>query len=226
MIRDCVTHSGNKHISDKLRSMLLDLKTNIDVLFESVEAIREQARSENFEDYEIDLLLKQFLKQFLNPRQIKWILVDQPRELIQKKISENLDSNVQNDDKNLPELAQPEVTDHDETIQLKDKKHTTQDLNLKLENDLINLDNSLTDKRHLKEKNKQLEAETRVLPSNDFPMLQGNTLTTKVVVSQLFREILGLKGSKMIYANILIDVSQNKFIKLEPIDDGGSKFKT
>jgi hypothetical protein len=226
MIRDCVTHSGNKHISDKLRSMLLDLKTNIDVLFESVEAIREQARSENFEDYEIDLLLKQFLKQFLNPRQIKWILVDQPRELIQKKISENLDSNVQNVDKNLPELAQPEVIDHDETIRLKDKKHTTQDLNLKLENDLINLDNSLTDKRHLKEKNKQLEAETRVLATNDTPKLQGNYLRTKVVVSQLFREILGLKGSKMIYANILIDVSQNKFIKLEPIDDVGSKFKT
>ena len=221
MIRDHVTHIGNKPISDKLRSMLLDLKTNIDVLFESVEAIREQARSENFEDYEIDLLLKQFLKQFLNPRQVKWILVDQPRELIQKKISENLDSNVQNDDKNLPELRQPEVIDHDETIQLKDTKRTTQDLNLKLEND-----NALTDKRHLKENSKQLEAETRVLLTNDTPKLQGNNLRTKVVVSQLFREILGLKGSKMIYANILIDVSQNKFIKLEPVDDVGSKFKT
>lgn len=221
MIRDSVPHIGNKPISDKLRSMLLDLKTNIVVLYESVEAIREQARSENFEDYEIDLLLKQFLKQFLNARQVKWILVDQPRELIQKKISENLDSNVQNDDKNLPELPQPEVIDHDETIQLKDTKRTTQDLNLKLEND-----NALTDKRHLKEKNRQLEAETRVLPTNDNPKLQGNNLRTKVVVSQLFREILDLKGSKMIYANILIDVSQSKYIKLEPIDDDGSKFKT
>jgi hypothetical protein len=172
------------------------------------------------------LLLKQFLKQFLNRRQVKWILVDQPRELIQKKISENLDSNVQNVDKNLPELAQPEVTDHDETIQLKDKKHTTQDLNLKLENDLINLDNSLTDKRHLKEKNKQLEAETRVLATNDTPKLQGNYLRTKVIVSQIFRESLNLKGSKEIYANILIDVSQNKYIKLEPINDDDRKFKT
>jgi hypothetical protein len=63
------------HISDKLRSMLLNLKTNIDVIFESVEAIRQQAHSKNFEDYEIDLLLKQFLKQFLNPRQVKWILL-------------------------------------------------------------------------------------------------------------------------------------------------------
>jgi len=224
MMSDIDSQIGNKPISDKLRSMLLDLKTHIYVLYESVKAIREQAHSENFEDYEIDLLLKQFLKQFLNPRQVKWILVDQPRELIQKKISENLDRNVQNDDKNLPELPQPEVIDHDETIQLEDTKLTTQDLNLELENELINLDNALTDKRHLKEKNKQLEAETRVLPSNDFPMLQGNHLRTKVMVSQLFREILNFKGSKMIYANILIDVSQNKYIKLEPIDD--RKFKT
>jgi hypothetical protein len=35
--------------------MPLDLKTNI-----------EQLHSENFEDYELDLLLKQSLKQFLN----------------------------------------------------------------------------------------------------------------------------------------------------------------
>jgi hypothetical protein len=219
MDRDGVTPISNRPISDKLRSMLLGLKTNIDILYESVEAIREQARSENFEDYEIYLLLKQFLKQFLNPRQVKWILVDQPRELIQKKISENLDRYVQNDDKNLPELTQPEVTDHDETIQLKDTKRTTQDLNLKLKND-----NALTDKRHLKEKSKQLEAETRVLQTNVTPKLQGNNLRIKVVVSQIFREILDLKGSKMIYANILIDVSQNKYIKLEPIDS--SKFKT
>jgi hypothetical protein len=218
------TQIGNKPISDKLRSMLLDLKTNIGVLHESVKAIREQAHSENFEDYEIDLLLKQFLKQFLNPRQVKWILVDQPRELDKKKISDNLDSNVQNDDKNLLKLPQPEVIDHDETIQLEDTILTPQDLKLKLENALINLNNALTDKRHLEEKYKQLEAKTRVSPSNSIPVLQGNTLRTKVVVSQLFREMLQLKGSKMIYANILIDVLQNKYVKLEPIDD--PKFKT
>ena len=57
-------------------------------------------------------------------------------------------------------------------------------------------------------------------------MLQGNKLRIKVIVSQLFREILNIKGSKKIYANILIDVSQNKYIKLEPIDDDDRKFKT
>jgi hypothetical protein len=49
MDRDGVTPISNRPISDKLRSMLLGLKTSIDILYESVEAIREQARSENFE---------------------------------------------------------------------------------------------------------------------------------------------------------------------------------
>jgi hypothetical protein len=70
------------------------------------------------------------------------------RDLKKKKISENLNSNVQNDDKNLPELPRPEVIDHDQMIQLKDTKRSTQDLKLKLENALINLGNALTDKRH------------------------------------------------------------------------------
>jgi hypothetical protein len=54
------------------------------------------------------------------------------------------------------------------------------------------------------------------LPSNKLPALQGNTLRTKVVVNQMFREILALKGSKEIYANVVIDVSQNKYVRLEP----------
>jgi acid stress-induced BolA-like protein IbaG/YrbA len=49
--------------------------------------------------------------------------------------------------------------------------------------------------------------------------MQGINLKIKVIVSQLFREILNLKGSKMIYANILIDTIQNKYIRLEPIDN-------
>ena len=61
----------------------------------------------------------------------------------------------------------------------------------------------------------QLEAKTRNSPSNNIPAEQGNNLKTKVVVSQLFKEILQLRGSKMIYANIIIDTTQNKFIRLE-----------
>jgi hypothetical protein len=56
-----------------------------------------------------------------------------------------------------------------------------------------------------------------VSPSNQIPVVQGNTLRTKVVVNQMFREIINLKGSKVIYANIVIDATQNKYEKLEPI---------
>jgi hypothetical protein len=45
--------------------------------------------------------------------------------------------------------------------------------------------------------------------------VQGNKLRTRIVVNQVFREILTLKGSKTIYANILIDMPQNKYIRLE-----------
>jgi hypothetical protein len=79
------------------------------------------------------------------------------------------------------------------------------------------LDQALTDKKSLEEKYKQLEARTRVSPSNNFPHYLGNTLRTKIVVNQVFREILILKGSKVIYANVVIDISQNKYIRLDSI---------
>jgi hypothetical protein len=80
-----------------------------------------------------------------------------------------------------------------------------------LENTRSNLDQTI------EEKYKQLEAKTRVSPSNTIPGVQGSNLRTKVVVAQIFREVLALKGSKMIYANILIDLTQNKYIRLEPL---------
>lgn len=85
-----------------------------------------------------------------------------------------------------------------------------------MENTRSSLDQTIEDKKQLEEKYKQLEAKTRVSPSNQIPALQGSNLRTKVVVAQIFREALALKGSKMIYANILIDLTQNKYIRLEP----------
>jgi hypothetical protein len=85
-----------------------------------------------------------------------------------------------------------------------------------LENTRSRLDQTIEDKKQLEEKYKQLEAKTRVSPSNSISGVQGNNLRTKVVVAQIFREVLVLKGSKMIYANILIDLTQNKYIRLEP----------
>ncbi len=89
-------------------------------------------------------------------------------------------------------------------------------LRLKFESVQKQLEQSQQEKKDLEEKYKQLEAKTRVSPSNNFPALQGNTLRTKVVVNQMFRETLALKGSKEIYANVVIDVSQNKYVRLEP----------
>ena len=91
--------------------------------------------------------------------------------------------------------------------------------NLKMQLDIANIKvTELTAQiKNLEEKYRQVEARTRVSPSNNFPVLQGNNLRTKIVVNQLFREMLILKGSKVIYANVVIDVAQNKYLKLEPL---------
>ena len=41
--------------------MLVDLENNTKAIFDSIEEIRTQARSEGFEDFETDLLLKPYL---------------------------------------------------------------------------------------------------------------------------------------------------------------------
>lgn len=45
--------------------MLADLRSNTHAIFDSVDEIKEQARSEGFEEFEIDLLLKSYLKRIL-----------------------------------------------------------------------------------------------------------------------------------------------------------------
>jgi hypothetical protein len=81
----------------------------------------------------------------------------------------------------------------------------------------MNFDRAIEEKKQLEEKYNQLEARARVTHSNSIPAKQGDTLRTKVVVAQIFRETLALKGSRMIYAYIVIDTSQNKYVRLEPI---------
>ena len=56
-----------------------------------------------------------------------------------------------------------------------------------MENTRSNLDLTIEDKKQLEEKYKQLEAKTRVSPSNSIPVVQGNTLGTKVAVSDIFK---------------------------------------
>jgi hypothetical protein len=100
--------------------------------------------------------------------------------------------------------------------------YAVEELKLQLDSANNKITELTTQNKSLEEKYSQLEAKTRVsssnsIPSNSIPAMQENNLRTTVVVSQIFREVLQLKGSKVIYANIVIDVSQNKYVRLEPL---------
>jgi hypothetical protein len=61
MTIEIVPSISNREPSDKLHSMLVNLENNTKAIFDSIEEIRTQARSEGFEDFETDLLLKPYL---------------------------------------------------------------------------------------------------------------------------------------------------------------------
>lgn len=225
------TTIGNKVVSEKLNAMLTDLRSNTQVILDSINEIKAQARSEGFEDYEADLLIKSYLKEFSSKRRIKYLLSERPK-LLHKKLTDKT-ANIGQVEK-IPEIPSPDyaivVPDQvlDEVIQEQQKLQDTQtselnkydyaleDLQAQL-NNANSKNNDLSARiKTLEEKNIQLEEKPRNSPSNNIPAVQGNNSITKVVVSQLFREILQLKGSKMIYANIIIDTAQNKYIRLEP----------
>jgi hypothetical protein len=60
-----VTMVGNKEISERLKGMLVDLRNSTATYFEQIENIRNQAHSEGLEDHEVNLLIKNYLKEFL-----------------------------------------------------------------------------------------------------------------------------------------------------------------
>jgi pyruvate/oxaloacetate carboxyltransferase len=82
------TTIGNKVISEKLKCMLADLRSNTRAIFDSVKEIEEQAHSEGFEDFEINLLLRIFLKEFLSSKQIDNLFYRDKK----KKVLEDLTS--------------------------------------------------------------------------------------------------------------------------------------
>jgi hypothetical protein len=233
---EIVPNLSNKEPSDKLNSMLVDLENNTKAIFDSIEEIRTQARSEGFEDFETDLLLKPYLDRGMGRDRAKYILRDKGRRKKQNSLTKNLGTSPQIDDNNVPKIPAPDynivVPDQvfDKATQEQKKEpspfeefkqqepdYGTEELKLQLENTRSNLNQTIEDKKQLEEKYKQLEAKTRVSPSNSIPAVQGNNLRIKVVVAQIFCEVLALKGSKMIYANILIDLTQNKYERLEPL---------
>jgi hypothetical protein len=78
------TTIGNKVISEKLRAMLTDLRSNTQAILDSIEEIKAQARSEGFEDYEIGLLIRSYFKDFLSKNRLSYILYKQPRRSTEK----------------------------------------------------------------------------------------------------------------------------------------------
>jgi hypothetical protein len=186
------------------------------------------------------------LSGFLKKRQVRWILDEKPRRLQQKKLSEELATSGTDVNMSITE-SEPEtvsiptdysVVIHEEVIEEETKQSEQEDTepvnrvfekqelkpNYEGENLRKRLDTAnnkvtelTTQIKNLEEKNKQLEARTRASSSDIYTAIQGNTLKTKIVINQLFREILYLKGSKEIYANVVIDVAQNKYLKLEPL---------
>jgi hypothetical protein len=204
-----VTTVGNKEISERLKGMLVDLRNSTATYFEQIKKIRNQAHSEGLD-------------------QIKYILYDKARRARQKSLTIDLGRSPQHD--NIPSIPAPDykIVVPDQVIEEEQEQLTQQqqeykpeyaleDLRSQVESYKSQIEELTADKKNIEEKYKQLEAKTRVSPSNSIPAVQGNNLRTKVVVEQIFREVLALKGSKMIYANILIDLTQNKYVRLEPL---------
>jgi hypothetical protein len=238
---ESVTTVGNRKISERLKGMLVDLRNTTATIIDAIEDIKIQAHSEGLEDHETDLLIRSYLKEFLDKDQIKYVLHDKPRRAKQKSLTEKsgtspLDVNMSEETITLPtehkilpqdleEITQEQQEQQDtepelspfEELKTQKPDYAIEDLKIQLDNEKNKCNELITQNKALEEKYKQLEAHTRVSPSNSIPAVQGTTLRVKIVVNQVFREMLQLKGSKMIYANIVIDTSQNKYVRLEPI---------
>lgn len=229
------TAIGNKRPSGRLIGMLVDLVNNTNAIFDSVEEIRAQAHSEGFNDFETDLLLKTYLVKGLGKDKARYFLNEKPRleKEKQKKLTEDLAKIGKNDDNKVPNIPPPDYNivvpdqilkevsqeiqskqdQQQEASSFEEFKHDEEELRVELKDTKKQLAQERDDKKQLEEKYKQLEAKARISPTS----VQGNKLRTKIVVNQVFREILTLKGSKTIYANIVIDSSQNKYVRLESL---------
>ena len=103
-----VLNFSNREPSDKLNSMLVDLENNTKAIFDSIEEIRTQARSEGFEDFETDLLLKPYLDRGMGRDRAKYILRDKSRRKKQNSLTKNLGTSPQIDDNNVPKIPAPD----------------------------------------------------------------------------------------------------------------------
>jgi hypothetical protein len=206
------TRIGNKTISPELQQLFSDLANHMNSTVETLEKIKDQARREGFSDDEIYYLSRKALSVVKSRGQLDYLFHGKKR--YQEKRLGRKHEIMQKNSNNLPDLHLPDyktavLGQEQEKLQIESYQQ-----NYAAEDRRLQLDQA---SNKIEEKNIQLEAKTIISPSNSIPAMQGNELRIKVVVSQLFKEILQLKGSKMIYANIIIDRTQNKYIRLEPV---------
>ena len=175
MFNKIATTIGNKVISEKLRAMLADLRSNTQAILDSIEEIKAQARYEGFEDYEIDLLIRSYFKDVLSKNQLRYILYQKPRRKAQKNLIDKVGTSPQIDDNNVPQLAAPdykevipdqvldEVTQEQQTENIDNYKpdYALEDLRAQL-NNANSKNNYLT--AQVKTLEEQLEAKTRNPP--------------------------------------------------------------
>jgi hypothetical protein len=242
MVLQIDTVIGNERPSKELTRLLEDLANTVYLSYKDIEVkmekVKAQAQAEDFSKQETIGLVKQYLKKIsLTNNQIKWLTYLKPRIMEQKKLREEQVLNYS--DANMP-MANPKpetvniptyykvvVPDQvlEETKQFEQEQEQSEvfethkpEPNYEVENLRLELDNAknkiteLTTQNKLWEEKYKQSAKTRTLPA-----VQGNILRTKIVVNQLFREILPLKGARVIYANIVIETSRNKYIKLDPL---------
>jgi hypothetical protein len=218
------TRIGNKTISSELNQLFSDLANHINSTFETLEKVKIQARKEGFSDDEIYYLSRKALGKVKSRGQLDYFFHGKRR--YQEKTLGQKHEIMQNNSNNLPDLPLPDyktvglsLEQEKPQVESYQQNHVAEELRLQLDQANNKIEEQNTQIKTLEEKYKQLEGERKPSPTNSIPTLQGNNLRTKVILSQIFRDILNLKGPKMIYANILIDVSQNKYIRLEPIDN-------
>ena len=206
------TRIGNKTISPELQQLFSDLANHINSTVETLKKIKDQARKEGFSDDEIYYLSRKALSVVKSRGQLDYLFHGKKR--YQEKRLRRKHEIMQKNSNNLPDLHLPDyktavLGQEQEKLQIESYQQNYAAEDLRLQSDQAS--------NKIEEKNIQPEAKAIISPSNSIPAMQGNELRTKVVVSQLFKEILQLEGSKMIYANIIIDRTQNKYIRLEPV---------
>jgi hypothetical protein len=181
------TRIGNKTISPEPQQLFSDLANHINSTVETLEKVKDQARKEGFSDDEIYYLSRKALSVVKSRGQLDYLFHGKKR--YQEKRLCRKHEITQKNSNNLPVLHLPDyktavLGQEQETLQIESyqQNYAAEDLRLQL--------NQASNK--IEEKNIQLEAKTIISPSNSIPAMQGNELRTKVVVSQLFKEILQL----------------------------------